>query len=99
MNASPVSQQLKLAGTFGPADRTVTKAAYLCVPVEQRHHHDHFPVKSAQACLLIYEVRPHEPKISVTTMDQFGLNTLDVQSSKWLAVPVQLVRPASQATN
>ena len=48
---------------------------------------------------LIYEVRPHEPKISVTTMDQFGLNELDVQSSKWLAVPVQMVRPASQATN
>ena len=96
VNATQVSQQVKLAGTYGPADRTATKAAYLCVPVEQRHHHDHFPVKNAQDCMLIYELMPHEHKTSVTTIDQFGLNKLDTHSGRWLSVPAEIVGPTSQ---
>lgn len=92
INDSPaIKQPVKLAGAFGPEDRTATKAVLLCLPVEQWHHHQHSPVKNAQRCLVVYELLPHLHASTVNTIDQFGLNKLETQSSKWLCVDAQLV--------
>ena len=86
LDAPLVSKTVKLNGTFGPADRTATRAILLCVPIEQWHHDEHFRVKDSEICLIVYELLPQTHGVSITTLDQFGLNTLDVDSSNWLCV-------------
>jgi hypothetical protein len=82
---------VKLTRTFGPQDRITTKAAFLCLPVEQWHHDEHSTLEGSEACMLVYEVQPHNCNVSVTTIDQFGLNALEARSGKWICVPAQLV--------
>jgi hypothetical protein len=85
---------VKLNGAFGPASRTTTRAIYFCVPVEKRHHDERSPIKNSQNCMLVYELIPHKHDASVNTMDLFGLNKLEVQSSNWLCVHATIVHPA-----
>jgi hypothetical protein len=92
INGSPVNKQkVKLAGAFGPEDRTATKAVFLCVPVEQWHHDEHAQIKNEQRCLVVYELLPHKHETTVNTIDQFGLNKLETQSSNWLCVEAEIV--------
>ena len=91
-----ISQQVRLTGTFGPEERTATTAVLFCVPVDEWHHDEHFPVKNSQDCMLVYELEPHEKGLSITTIDQFGLNKLEAHSSKWLCVPAELVSGSSE---
>lgn len=92
INPAPeIKQKVKLAGTFGAEDRTATKAVFLCVPVQHWHHHEHSPIKTARRCLVVYELLPQKHDITVTTIDQFGLNNLEAQSSDWLAVDAEMV--------
>jgi hypothetical protein len=87
-----LGQKVKLNGTFGPEDRMATKAAFFCVPVEKRHHHERSPVKNPEACLLVYELLTQKCKASVTTIDLFGLNKMEARSGKWLCVPAQIIK-------
>ena len=52
----------KLTGSFGPEERVATKAVFLCVPVQQWHHDEHFAIKNPAACMLVYELIPNEVK-------------------------------------
>lgn len=69
------------------------------MPAEEWHHAEHFPIKDAQSYLLVYELMPHDQQLTVNTIDQFGLNTLEVSRSKWLCVPAQLVSRPSATTD
>ena len=80
----------KLTGSFGPEERVATKAVFLCVPVQQWHHDEHFAIKNPAACMLVYELIPNEVKLKVSTIDQFGLNSLAVSSTKWMCLPTQV---------
>ena len=60
------------------------------MPVEELHHDKRLPVKDSQACMMVYELLPQEQEVSITTIDQFGLNTLQGRSSRWLSVPAQI---------
>ena len=86
LDAPSINQKVKLSGTFGPAERTATKAVFLCVPVEEWHHDEHFPVKNSQDYLVVYELLPHKHTAKIATIDQFGLNELEARSSNWLCV-------------
>jgi hypothetical protein len=55
------------------------------------HHDEHSRIKDSQACMLVYELRPQKCNVSVTTINQFGLNTLEARRGKWICVPAQLV--------
>ena len=92
VKGGPKGKDVKLTGTLGPARPKVLKATYFCVPVEHWHHDQHSPVKSSKDCLVVYELESQDVKNSVTTLDQFGMNTLKTTSSKWLCVPARLVR-------
>jgi hypothetical protein len=94
-NATQVSKKLKLSGAFGGANRTVVKAAFFCLPVEEWHHHERFPIKDSSRCMLVYELLPQQVDVSITTLDQFGLNTLAGGSSGWLCVPAEIVKGTS----
>jgi hypothetical protein len=91
VNGPRLSHKVKLTGAFGPGDRITTEAAFLCVPVAQWHHDERSPIKDSQACMLVYDLRPQKCNVSVTTIDQFGLNTLEARRGKWICVPAQLV--------
>jgi hypothetical protein len=63
-------------------------AAFFCIPVEEWHHHQHFPVENRATCLVVYTTettKSADPK--VTTLDQFGLHTLQLEPAAWLCVP------------
>ncbi len=92
-DAKPIKQSVKLNGAFGPKQRTAAKAVFLCVPVEEWHHDEHFPVESPQDCLIVYELQPHQCEASVATIDQFGLNKLQAKSSNWLCLRAKIVKP------
>ena len=92
-------RKVKVTGGFGPGDRVLMKATFLCVPVEQWHHDANFPVKNPKACLLVYETLPHQCSVSITTLDLFGLNGLKANSGKWICVPAEIVGPPSVDVN
>ena len=95
VKGGPNGRDVELTGTLGPSRPKVLKPAYFCVPVEHWHHDEHSPVKSINDCLVVYELESRDVKNSVTTLDQFGINTLKTTSSKWLCVPARLVRDAA----
>ena len=95
VNAAQLSKKLQLSGAFGGVDRTVVKVAFFCLPVEQWHHHERFPIKDSSRCMLVYELLPQQVDVSITTIDQFGLNTLAGESSRWLCVPAEIVKGTS----
>jgi hypothetical protein len=95
VNSPKMQRELHITGAFGPEDRVTTKAALLCVPVEQWHHDEHSTVKNPTACLMVYELQPVELDSSITTIDQFGLNQLKASSGNWLCVPAQMGKPSS----
>ena len=97
LDAPLVRQMVKLMGSLGPEDRTATRAILLCVPIEQWHHDEHVRVKDSQDCLIVYELLPQKHSLSISTIDQFGLNELDAQSSNWLCVRVTRSEPAPMA--
>ena len=88
---SQEGRQVRLTGNSTSESRTVGRAVYFCVPVEQWHHDEHFAVENGNNCLLVYELKSQEYKSTMSTLDQFGLNKLETSSSKWLCVPAQLV--------
>ena len=45
--------------------------------------------------LLFYGLVSREHTSSITTIDQFGLNKLEVRSNKWLCVPAQIFERTS----
>jgi hypothetical protein len=67
------------------------KAAYLCVPVDHWHHHEHSPIKNKEECFIVYQLEPERVNEAFGTLDQFGLNQLKSVSSGWICVPARLV--------
>ncbi len=95
LNGPKMRKSVSLKSTEGTKPRIVTKLAYICFPAEQWHHHEHFPVTNREACLLVYELESQELDLNVTTIDQFGLNKLSVNSARWLCVPGEIVGDSS----
>jgi hypothetical protein len=98
LDATQIRHKVELKRSFGPEERTVTNALFFCVPVEQRHHDEHFPIKDARNCILVYELLPVKHNVRITTIDQFGLNRLEAECSKWLCVPAEIVGDAPAKT-
>lgn len=66
----------------------------LCLPVEEWHHDEHSDVSDASFCLIIYETQPYGPSDPRTarTLDQFGLNSLQLQRAELVGVSASNVR-------
>lgn len=67
------------------------KPRYVCVPAEEWHHEEHFPIKDPTACLMVYEADSESDIERVSTIDQFGINKLDVKRPGWICVPGRLI--------
>jgi hypothetical protein len=89
--APPISRAIQLRDSLGPTDRKILRAAFLCVPVQQWHHHEHFPIEGPEGCFVVYELESNKLSAKVSTIDQFGLNELRVESCVWLCVPAKII--------
>jgi len=65
---------------------TPGKPAFVCVPAEEWHHADHFPIKAASTLLMVYEAASKRLDAKVTTIDQFGLNGLTTEAKRFVYV-------------
>jgi hypothetical protein len=79
-------QTIRVKGGYGGEERKLARPALLALPVAHWHHDEHTPAKDLETCLLVYELESAKGKANVTTIDQFGLNTLRIPSSRYLAV-------------
>lgn len=68
------------------------KAVFLCLPAEEWHHGEHSPVHDAGFCFLVYEteVFGDKPGPPIGTLDQFGLNSLQLSRAKLVGVPARI---------
>jgi hypothetical protein len=89
-----VDSKLVFKDSLGPAARQALKITHLCVPAEEWHHDEHFPIRDADACLLVYHLEPCDVETKASIVDQFGLNELKVSSSAYLAVPATILSAA-----
>jgi hypothetical protein len=96
MDDTDTRQTIRVKGGYGGEERKLARLALVALPVAHWHHDEHTPAKDLEVCLLVYELDTAKCKANVTTIDQFGLNTLHVTSSRYLAVPgvVEKDKPA-----
>ena len=92
LNGRPLNRDIELTQTLGRGNRSVLQPVFFCVPVEEWHHHDHFPIKNLENCMVVYELKPSKQEGNITTIDQFGLNRLKTDSNQWLCVPATIDR-------
>lgn len=64
--------------------------AFVCLPVEEWHHDEYFQMTNRFDCWLVYESAPKQVSTTISTLDQFGLNSLNLQSSEWLCHPARV---------
>ncbi|MEL6106457.1 MAG: hypothetical protein AAFU85_10485 [Planctomycetota bacterium] len=61
---------------------TPGRPRYICLPAEEWHHEEHFPVKDSTACLMVYEAPEADDSPRVSVIDQFGLNKLSTAKKR-----------------
>ena len=72
---------------IGKSPRRKLLSPYLvCLPVEERHHFDRFPVKTKGVLLVVYKATPHSQEGNVSMLDQFGVNRLEILSNDWIYI-------------
>ena len=86
----PVGEFKKLVIANVPK-RELLSPYFVCLPVEERHHFDHFPVKAKDQLLVVYKATPRSLKGNVSILDQFGVNVMEMQSSNWIYIKGQIL--------
>ncbi len=68
------------------SEKAPGRLAYVGVPAEEWHHSEHYPIKSPKTFLMVYEWDAEVVDGNVTTIDQFGLNSLTKSSKRYVYV-------------
>ncbi len=95
LQEKPARKELRVQGSYGKTEIMWGEPAWLCVPVEEWHHAEHFPVKDARHWMVIYAVSPQPHSQAVNTIDSFGMHSLASTDVAWLALPVEPVAPTT----
>lgn len=72
------------------------KPKYLCLPVQESHHDEVFPIKNPDFCFVVYEfIRPVkiDSETSLASIDQFGIHRLNATQSSLICVPARVRSP------
>ena len=85
-----------MTDSAGADTRRLGKPLFVCLPTQEWHHDEHFPVSHPSDCLVVYELDELEHTESVSTIDQFGLNELRTKQSKWLCVRAVLLQDTAE---
>ena len=79
---------------IGKSPRRKLLSPYLiCLPVEERHHFDRFPVKAKGVLLVVYKATPRSQEGNISTLDQFGVNRLEMLSNDWIYIKGRMLSP------
>lgn len=92
VDAASLDRQIEVTDSAGTNTRRLGKPLFVCLPTEEWHHDEHFPVSHPSDCLVVYELDELGHTESVSVIDQFGLNELRTKQSKWLCVRAVLLR-------
>ncbi|MEM7474284.1 MAG: hypothetical protein AAF483_04770 [Planctomycetota bacterium] len=80
--------KIKRSETFFGGKEATAVPAFLCVPVEESHHQETFPIKNDSRCLVVYKCNDSilAKKSSLTIIDQFGLHRVQTIRSELVCV-------------
>lgn len=79
--------KLSVVAVDGQTERLLRKPAYICLPVEESHHEDRYPIHSADQCIVLYQANDINVIRKLSTIDQFGLHTMNATASRLIALP------------
>lgn len=99
IKAQDVEKDVKFGESLlGRASASIEKAAFLCLPAEEWHHDEHMEVSHRLNCFVVFELSSQKPsqEMKVSTLDQFGLNQLQLEESRWLAVKGAILEKQSK---
>ena len=68
---------------------TLEEPVYILIPAEEWHHDDHYPVKDSKSCWVVYEVEPKTSEGTLSTLDEMGLNSLELDERKYVCLPAR----------
>ena len=101
-----IRKERRLKVELGSELQEIAKAAFLYVPVQEWHHDEHFPIAESAQSLLGFELPPKQLTTSITTIDQFGMHTLEAGSRRFLLTPAEITdlegdrsRPSARTTS
>jgi len=84
------SSKLSLTGINGQSERELLKPAFVCLPVEESHHENSYPIHSADQCIVIYLADEINVTRKLSTIDQFGLHSMNSTASRLIAIPGEI---------
>jgi hypothetical protein len=81
-----IKMSVEITNAEASSARELAKPLFVCVATEEWHHDEYFEASHPRACLVVYQLNTAKTELRVNTLDQFGLNQLQSQSSHWLGV-------------
>lgn len=88
--------KLALPDASGRSEVKLGQPIMVAVPAQQWHHEEQLPIKDASSLLLIYEIDDVSAAKKATIIDQFGLNSLDVDQSSMIAIDARLANDPAE---
>ena len=83
--------QIQQLDPAAPIDALPGKPAFVCLPAEEWHHDDHYPIKTDAKLLMVYETKPQTVDPEATVIDSFGLNRLTIGGQRFLYVTAKRI--------
>lgn len=81
-----VNREVTLTNSESTRVRRLSKPQFVCVATKQWHHEEFVDASHPNDCFVVYELASEASDEKVSTIDQFGLNELKHESSRWLCV-------------
>jgi len=95
-DGAAVGLKLGIDSSLGKGTATVGKPVYLCMPSEEWHHDETFPVTHPNDCFVVYEIDAQPTTSTFNTIDQFGINELKASNVTWICVRAAFLREQSK---
>lgn len=91
-DSTAVGLKLGIDSSLGKGTATVGKPVYLCMPTEEWHHDETFPITHLNDCFVVYEIDSQPTTSTFNTIDQFGINELKGSNVTWICVRAAFLR-------
>jgi hypothetical protein len=95
-DGTAVELKLDIDSSLGKGTAKVGKPVYLCMPSEEWHHDETFPVTHPNDCFVVYEIDAQPTTATFNTIDQFGINELKASNVTWICVRAAFLRDQSK---
>ncbi|MCP4192335.1 MAG: hypothetical protein GY768_17115 [Planctomycetaceae bacterium] len=94
-SCNSTKRNVEIVSPDGLQDFDLASPEFVCLPVKEWHHEEHFGITEPNLCWLVYATDQLGGKEhTVSTLEQFGLSKLNVQPAKWLCLPATKLGPS-----